>query len=285
MIPTFNDNPGQRHASSCQPRRWVGLVAAVCLLAMPVFSPAQESPEPTLGNLVREARNLPDQAGRVASLALATESALGERSERSIARLIRAQALLIAGSESEARPLLIELSEDNRADPSRQVAREGARILLTLMDRKAVEETLRRYYGRNLRYPDSLQALQEAFPETPVRMEDRWGQPWEYRLTAPRFFAVGDGQTFELKSSGTGEHRRLETLLRQPHAGDLRFFEPTSVMARGGSMVVTFRHRHTRQEVTLSEGTRGDGLWFIKEEGNTLFISNGIHFHGVSASR
>lgn len=267
------------------PWKWGLLMVTFLVLGTPGEAPAQESPEPTLLNLVREARNLPNHPGRVASLALATESALGDRPERAVARFIRAKSLLIAGNEGEARSLLLELAGDNRADPARQVAREGARIVLTLMDREAVEETLRRYYARNLRYPDSMESLQRAFPQTPVRMEDRWGQPWEYRPTAPRFFAVGEGQTFELRSTGTGEYRRLETLLRQPHAGDLRFFEPTSVMTRGGAMVVTFRHRHTRQEVTLSEGTRGGGLWFIKEEGNTLFISNGIHFHGVPLSR
>jgi len=284
MTHTFYERRSSRPAGFRLLRAWVWVMPVVWFLATLPPSLAQEGADPTLGNLVREARNLPDQSGRVASLALATESALGDRPERAIARLIRAKALLIAGNESDARPLLLELAEDNRADAARQVSREGSRIILTLMDRGSIEEVLRRYYARNLRYPASLEVLQTAFPDTPVRLTDRWGDQWEYRPTAARFFAVGEGQTFHLQSGNTGDHRRLETLLRQPHAGDLRFFEATSVLTRGGSMVVTFRHRHTRQEVSLSEGSREEGLWFIGEEGNTLFISNGIHFHGVPLS-
>lgn len=263
-------------------------LGVVCSLTLPLCLHAQAvEPAEQFVGLIEKARGLPASADELLAASGEVESALGSNPLRSPARSIRALAELHNGGQARARLILEELAADSREAAAYHAARHAARLLLTLMDREQMTDALQRYYAKNLRYPASIEALSASLPGSTLPLHDRWGDPWDYALTTPRFFQVKEGQTYRLSSKNTGDLQALSQALARAYGARLQPFEITQVVPTraGGGPITTFRNRRTREEISLSANSWVDSLWFLGQEGDYLFISDGFHFDTVNASR
>ncbi len=253
------------------------LFAVVCVVA------SGEPPEKLLRDLITDAQSLPLESDSLAARAGRVDNQLEQHQLRSVVRSIRALSLLHAGEVTTARAILEELASGSRDD----AGNNSARVLLSLMDRDQIVAALKQFYGRHLRYPASLDELRREFPDRNLPQRDRWGDPWNYRLTAPRFFQVGEAQTYQLSSRHIPNLADLSKALAKPYGRDLQGITVSRVIQTPGDRgaIVAFSDEQSGQSFTLSEGAGDESRWFLAWIGDWIFISDGLHFHSVAAPR
>lgn len=242
-----------------------------------------EGSEEQLRGLITAAGGLPTGGDELAERAGRVADGLAGHPLQSVARSIRGLALLHAGEGSTARAQLEALASGRDDD----AGVHSARVVLSLMDKDELIAALRAYYGRHMRYPDSLERLRDEFPERTLSMRDRWGDRWRYVLEEPRFFNVGSGQKFALSSRHIRGLESLAAALAKPYGSGLAEVGVSRVIQPGGGAgsIVAFRDGKSGQSFTLSEGAWDESWWFLGWVGDWIYLSDGLHFHAVSAPR
>lgn len=257
------------------------VVAGVWVMAAVVAS--ADTAEEQLRELLEAARGLPAEAEAMAARAGRVSDGLAGHRLQSVARSIRSLALLHAGEGAAARAQLEALAAGRDDD----AGVHSARVVLSLMDKDELVAVLRSYYGRHMRYPNSLEQLRDEFPERGLALRDRWGDRWQYALEQPRFFRVGSGQRFSLSSRHIQGLDSLATALARPYGAGLAAVNVSRVVqpAGGSGAIVAFTDGTSGQSFTLSEGAWDESWWFIGWLGDWIYLSDGFHFHAVAAPR
>jgi len=178
-------------------------------------------------------------------------------------------------------PEAIALLEAHLSRESRGIS-GGAAILarawLSRLDREDVKRALQRYYRKEVKYPDTLEALANypgMNPELQPRMTDRWDRPWNYQPTgfksAPGFL----NQRYSITSSRLGESSDIAAALAQPYGGEIRARATRIVTTASGTRVVEFGTWQDDKEqglrFLLSPGRESNGL-FLAAIGDSLII-------------
>jgi len=157
-------------------------------------------------------------------------------------------------------------------DPLPQAANEMARRWLTRLDRETVKAGLRAVYAKKIEYPNHLVGL------TPLT--DRWGQPWDYEITKPKFITGISKQTYRLESKTLGSASDLAAALAIPYGSRI-----TLQPVRIESGIATFRAPGQTQPVLLSPGTSYGGITFVEPAGAMLLLTDGDHWLLVPAPK
>lgn len=157
-----------------------------------------------------------------------------------VSRGLAAWHLLKTGQTRQARETLESMPFEGAPRFLAEAAKEMARAWITRLDREKVVLALRRYYAREVAFPESLDALQSLPSEQRPPMTDAWGNPWRYRLRSFRFLKGIDNQRYLLESRTLGPDSELEAALRAPYGGALKYRPLRRVSTGGGTAAVQF---------------------------------------------
>ena len=113
---------------------------------------------------------------------------------------------------------------------------EGARRValgwMTRVDREQVAAALQAYYRKQVAYPKSLEQL-PAIPRPP--MNDRFGKPWNYKLTGFAKLPGFTDQKYSLQSAFLGDSSDFKTAVKLPYAARISA-TPVQVVAGPGNL-------------------------------------------------
>ena len=198
-----------------------------------------------------------------------------------VTQTLAAWHLLKLGREEEARELLIPYTDSGRA-PLERAAEEMARAWLTRLDREQIVNALSQYRARHVRFPDDLDQL-VAFPGLPegteLPMEDRWGRSWSYRLRRFETMPTLTGQRYSLESRSLNEVHDLTEALAVPYAARISY-EPARVLSAPNRppAVQLIDPDDVREPITLSLGTRSDGIRLAYASDNLIILLDHLHW-------
>lgn len=116
-------------------------------------------------------------------------------------------------------------------EPLARGAHMVAASWLTRLDRDQIKKALQFYYRREIGYPRNLRELAEykGLPESlAFQAKDRWGNPWEYRLTGFSKIANLLNQKHQLRSSKLGDGSDLARALALPYGSGIQI-KPVAV--------------------------------------------------------
>lgn len=102
-------------------------------------------------------------------------------------------------STEELQELKTLIANDRESDPVAHGVAEIARAWIARTQMQQIDAVLRQYYRKNVRFPDSLAAIESTLPE-PLR-RDPWGQVWSYQPCAPAGLPKLAGQRYYLTPS------------------------------------------------------------------------------------
>ena len=148
-----------------------------------------------------------------------------------VVRGIEAWRQLRAGHRAEA---LQTMTADLTAPPS--PVNEGARRValgwMTRADREQIAAGLQAYYRKQVVYPKSLEQL-PAEARRPVN--DRFGKPWNYKLTGFAKLPGFTDQKYSLQSAFLGDSSDFKAALKLPYAARI-LATPAQVLAGPGNL-------------------------------------------------
>jgi len=158
--------------------------------------------------------------------------------------------LLRANRQPEALQLM---AEDLAAGPG--PVNEGARRLaqgwMTRLDREQVAGALQGYYRKEVAYPKTLDQVRQA---TPFPSVDRFGKPWNYKLTG---FAKLPGfidQKYALESAILGDVSDFNGALKLPYAARIVAVPVQVLGPQGGVPTVKFNLAGSAALIGVGQG-------------------------------
>ncbi len=83
---------------------------------------------------------------------------------------------------------------------------ELARAWLARAAMEQIDQALRGYYRKHVRFPETLEEVQSEIPDSAKR--DPWDEPWSYQAVAPKGLSKGARQRYQL---GPQRYPRLST--------------------------------------------------------------------------
>lgn len=201
---------------------------------------------------------------------------------RPVALEIAAWHLFKAGRHADAVRLLEPLTRHNGTEPA-ETAAFVARAWLTRVDREAVKTALKTYYHREIEFPPTLAALESS----DVPMTDRWGDPWQYRLTGFKHLKGMPAQKYELRSPTLGAASDLHEALDIPYAERITLTPRRLVSGQGATTVVEFvpstaspdAPEHAGQSaVYIALGAKLGSIFFPYMGPRLILLSDGNHW-------
>ncbi|MEO6786636.1 MAG: hypothetical protein ABI318_10930 [Chthoniobacteraceae bacterium] len=130
-----------------------------------------------------------------------------------------------------------------RAGPVADAARALAQGWFTRLDREKVAAALQIYYRKEVAYPKTLDLIAKH-PKIPSEMwppmTDRFGKPWNYRLTGFARAAGFPDQKYSLESPVLGDLSDLKSAIAAPYASRIHAVPVAIVAAPGNSVAVKF---------------------------------------------
>jgi len=262
--------------SSCTPSRsspfrvllpW--LLAAACL--------AGEPEEKALAALWQLHQKNPSDHGALAEACRAFRQGYPNLPVAAVARGLEAWHLLKDGRVPEAEKALRSMAAAGGDATARAGLTMGNRWLARI-DREKVREALRKAYARDIRFPDSLEALARmpglpAFPRA-----DPWGKPWTYRIESFRRFGGMAGQRYRLESPALGAASDLAEALAVPYGSRIAL-KPVRLAPGTGPQPMLFETTTApARQALLSEGTSFEEVVFAYDGTLLVVLSDGDHW-------
>lgn len=192
-----------------------------------------------------------------------------------VAQEIRAWHLLKTGQTEEAGRIL-EGYLTSQSDNIHRGALQVAKGWLTRLDREQVGKSLKFYYRKEVGYPADLGAI-SRHPKVPREahpvLQDRFGDPWQYRLTGIKGLPKFQDQRYELLSLTLGDQSDLETALNSPYAFNIRH-EPAQVWADRKPPQVLFKKPGGGAAAALPEGAQSGEFYLAYVGGSMIVVCN-----------
>jgi hypothetical protein len=253
-----------------------GLLSALSLLV--ATSRARADDEAGLWRVWRQIADKPDDP--VAALA-ACDAFLAAAPSDPLADVVRGLAAwraLKLGRPDPAAPHLERMLAVGDSALGLAAA-EIARAWLTRLDIEKVRPALRRWYVKNVAYPETLDAFR-AWPaaERPP-LTDRWGQPWAYRPADLQRLKGFRGQRYELACARLGPRTDLAAALAAAPPLTVPLVPRKVISAGRGTGTVRFTPPGAVGPMRdLSVGMSADGLTFAYLGARLLVFSTGEHW-------
>jgi hypothetical protein len=178
-----------------------------------------------------------------------------------VVRGVEAWRQLRSGHRAEA---LQMMTSDLAAPPS--AVNEGARRIaqgwMTRVDREQITAGLQAYYRKQVAYP---RALDQLPVEARQPANDRFGKPWNYRLTGFAKLPGFTDQKYSLQSAFLGDTSDLKAALKLPYASRISA-TPVQVVAGPGNLpAVKFTIAGSAPVVGVGQATGDLYLAFVGE--------------------
>ncbi len=160
-----------------------------------------------------------------------------------------------------------------------RAAAEIARVWLTRLDVEKLRPALRRWYVKNVAYPETLDAFR-AWPaaERPP-LTDRWGQPWAYRPADLQRLKGFRGQRYELACARLGPRTDLAVALAAAPPLTVPLVPRKVISAGRGTGTVRFTPPDAVGPARdLSVGMSADGVTFAYLGAKLIVLSTGEHW-------
>lgn len=197
-----------------------------------------------------------------------------------VAQGLEAWHLLKAGHTNEAVALLEAMRSVTASAPLQVAGVDMARGWLTRLDREGVRRALKAYYVKAIEFPASLDALKTLNIKDMPAFSDRWGVPWDYRLSGK--FKGLEKQQYLLESTHLEATSDLTKALAVPYASRITL-EPVGP-APGSTDVYEFASPR-RKSLLLQAGREMDGMMVAYLGTNLIVLSDGSHWRVVAKPR
>ena len=208
------------------------------------------------------------------------EKDLGASPLAAVPRGLLAWHLLKTGSTSNAEVAATAMLTPG-ASPVEQAAAEMAKRWLTRFDRERVRAALREVFKRDIRYPETLDAVGKLPPELRPPMQDRWGRAWKYGPAALPHIKGVQNSSFGIESPVLGPDSDLAAFGRQPYP-EAPGLKPVAVSTEG-ARTVTFETTDARRDrVVLGEGTAHKNVTLAYIGDRILVLSDGDHWFVIA---
>ncbi|MEI6277936.1 MAG: hypothetical protein WCQ16_00975 [Verrucomicrobiae bacterium] len=187
-------------------------------------------------------------------------------------RGLEAWHLLRAGRRGEAMQIM---AADLTAPPGPVTdgARRVAQGWMTRGDRDQAAAALQAYYRKNVAYPKTLEQL-PADGRPPLN--DRFGKPWNYKLTGLAKVPGFDDQKYSLQSAVLGGLSDFKEALALPYAAGIAAVPQQVITAPGNNQVVKFNVAGT--SVLLGVGQSTDNLHLAFAGTKILLVCDATHW-------
>lgn len=194
---------------------------------------------------------------------------------------LEAWHLLKSGNTNGAIRLLEPmLTAGEGATPLQKAGAEMARCWLTRIDREMVRLALKKFYVREIEFPDALEALKTLKIKRMPPFADRWGKPWSYKRGSQ--IKGMEKQQYALESARLGRLSDLGKALSLPYAGRISL-EPVRVSPISPD---TYEFSSpSRKSVLLQEGTDIDGVTIAYIGANIIVLADENHWRIVLKPR
>jgi hypothetical protein len=130
------------------------------------------------------------------------------------------------------------------AGPVTDAARALAQGWFTRLDREKVAAALQIFYRKEVAYPKMLDLIAKH-PKIPAEARppfmDRFGQPWDYRLTGFAKAGFAD-QKYSLQSTALGDLSDMKSAIAAPYASRIQATPVQIVAAPGNTVAVKFNN-------------------------------------------
>lgn len=174
----------------------------------------------------------------------------------------RADALTMMAADDAASP-----------DPPAEGARRLAQAWLTRDDRDQLAAALQAYYRKQIAYPESLNQLP---PDSRPRPEDRFGKPWDYKLTGFARLPGFSDQSYTLRSAVLGASSDFQAALKMPYASGISAVPVQIVAVPGGGQAVKFTDAGSASVIGVGQASRDLYLAFIGSQ--ILVVCDSMHW-------
>ncbi|MEI6072304.1 MAG: hypothetical protein WCS31_10965 [Verrucomicrobiae bacterium] len=259
--------------NGARPARWLLLVLfAVCGMSLP----ARAADEDALLMLWNQHMKTPDDHEAVVKACRDFASAHPGDPLLPVVRGLEAWHRLRAGRRGEALQIL---TADLTAPPGPVTdgARRVAQGWMSRMDRDQVAGALQAYYRKNVAYPKTLEQLPaDARPP----LGDRFGKPWNYRLSGLAKVPGFEDQKYSLQSAALGDLSDFKESLELPYAARIAAVPQQVIAAPGNSPMVKFRVAGT--SVLLGVGQAAGSLHLAFAGEKILVVCDDTHWKILS---
>ncbi len=201
-----------------------------------------------------------------------------------VAEGIEAWHMLKANRNKEAVAIL-----KSHLSPSAGGTGTGASTLahswMSLLDIDPVKKALQCYYRKEVRYPESLDAL-VGYPGIPAnlkfRLNDRWDRPWNYRLIGFKSAPGFRNQRYSINSLRLDATPDLASTLQRPYASEIHARPMRTRTTGGGNVVVEFANwlgeQEEGQRFFLSSGRKSGDIFLAYVGEKLIIVCDRIHW-------
>lgn len=189
-----------------------------------------------------------------------------------VVREIEAWHLMRSGQRAEGLKIM-SANLAPIANPVNDGARKLAEGWLTCADRDEVVTALQAYYRKNIAYPRSLDQL--PAPGRPP-LTDRFGKPWDYKLTGLTKIKGFDDQKYALESSFLGDHSDYRAALELPYASRIQA-EPLQVLVGPGN-VPSVKFKRAQGDITIGLGQSVSNVYVAFIGARIVVVCDDMHW-------
>ncbi len=132
-----------------------------------------------------------------------------------------------ANKVEEWRAEVEKVAQASGDDPVIRGLREFAKTWLARASMEEIDGALRKFYRREVRFPDSLSAVQSDIPAGTKL--DPWGEAWVYKVTAPKGFTKLVKQRYQLGPTRYPQLSRLADAVKPKPAPQGWHISPRSI--------------------------------------------------------
>ena len=252
--------------------------AVLCLAGLLAPAVADEAAERALGTLwtlhQRETTNGNHQA--VIAACAEWERAQAGNPFLPVSRGLAGWHMLKLGATGDASRTFATLAQPAAEGGVPGAARTMAWRWLTRLDREQVRAALREFYIHNVRYPDAIEELQKAKGGPLVRVTDRWGKPWRYRLAKFKRLQKMRDQRYDLESAMLVGCSDVNQALAAPYAGGIGLVPLEIAKGGDGKPAVVFQAGgQANKKAVLTEGTDYEGISLVYVGASLIILSDG----------
>jgi hypothetical protein len=167
------------------------------------------------------------------------------------------------------------------AGPITDGARAVAKGWFTRWDREKLKDALRLYYRKEIGFPktlDQLASYKKLPAGTPVPLLDRFGKPWNYRLTGFQSVQGLSDQKYTLLSDALGETSDLQAATKLAYAARITVVPKEIVTTPTGGLAVKFQDSANGKTALVSVGTNSGELHVAFAGQSILVVCDHAHW-------
>lgn len=261
----------------------------VCFVSM--LPLAQAANEAAFARLWQQHQAKPDQHAELITACRSFASQNPSDTLIPVARSLETWHLLKAGRQKEALTIL-DKQLTQEGDAVEIGAATLARAWLSRLDLEELKPVLKAYYRKEVGYPESLNALRghAALPaDFNLRLTDRWGKPWRYRLAGFQSAPGFRNQRYTIGCSGLGDSSHLAVALARPYADGIQVRPLRTMGHQNAASIVEFgtwiEGKEKGERFHVSPGRTAQSVFLAHVGDHLILVCDRTHWKVFSKPR